>query len=278
MKRENNCIAKFFMPVLYAIFIYVIWEVTGICASYVIRKITGSWEDSLYSTYIIMLLNEISTFVIIYILFHKKAHLVKRENSDISLLPVLAMIILPLIQICNDIITILHGQRVFSLLSSEGICFLVICFVACLSTGLLEEYVWRGIILNGFLSVWGKTTKGIYISILMSSACFGLCHYTNLLAGQDFITTTQQVISAACMGVFLSALLLNTNHLAVPILVHGLCNFSNFLMNEILGWNYSLWKYDDIFQRLLAIGYLTVGLYLVYRYEKTNTGRYNSRS
>ena len=39
-------------------------------------------------------------------------------------------------------------------------------------------------------------------------------------------------------------------------------------MNEILGWNYSVWEYDDILQWILAIGYLIVGLYFVHRYEK----------
>ena len=276
MKQKNNCIEKYFMPVLYAVLIYIIWEITGVFVSYVIGRITSSWEGSLYSTYMVMLLNEISTFVIIYILFHKKVYLARRTEKSISLLSVLGMIIIPLIQICDDIITVLYGQRVFSVLSEKGFYFLIICFVACLSTGLLEEYVWRGIILNVFLSAWGKKIKGIYISVLLSSVCFGLCHYMNLLMGQDFITTTQQVISATCMGVFLAALLLNTSCLEVPVLVHGLCNFSNFLMNEILGWNYSVWKYDNILQWVLAIGYLSIGLFFVYRYGKTTMGRCNS--
>ena len=133
----------------------------------------------------------------------------------------------------------------------EGIGFFasfVICCIASLSIGLMEEFVWRGIILKGFLSAWKDKKKGIYFAVLITSLCFGLCHYMNLLAGQDFLSTTKQVISAVCMGVFLSALYLQTNHLVFPILVHGLCDFSNFLMNEILGWDYSVWKYDDILQ------------------------------
>lgn len=276
MKQKNNCIKKYLMPVIYAAYIYILWEAIGAFVSYVIGKITSGWESSLYSTYISMLLNEISTFVVIYILFHKKVRLTRKTEKRISLLSRFGIIIIPLIQICNDIITILYGQRVFSLLSEKGFYFLIICLVSCLSIGLLEEYVWRGIILNIFLSAWDEKIKGIYISVLLSSVGFGLCHYMNLLMGQDFISTTQQVISATCMGVFLASVFLNTSRLEVPVLVHGLCNFSNFLMNEILGWNYSVWKYDNILQWVLSIGYLSIGLFFIYRYGKTTIDRCNN--
>ncbi len=275
MNHKKPLIGKYCMPIVYAGLVYILWEAIGICVSYILGKITGRWENSLSNTYIAMFLNEIFTFSVIYIFFRKKAPLTRQYRRNISLFPVLGILIFPFIQICDDIITILYGERVFSLLSIDGIYFFIVCFAACLSTGLLEEYVWRGVILNIFLSAWGKNAKGISLSVLISSACFGLCHYINLLAGQDFISTTQQVISAACMGVFLSALFLITSYLEVPILVHSLCNFSNFLMNELLGWNYSVWKYDDILQFGLSIGYLTVGLYLISKCEKEITDSCN---
>ncbi len=158
-----------------------------------------------------------------------------------------------------------HGKKVFSLLSGKGICFFLICGVASLSIGLLEEYVWRGILLNMFLAAWGKKKNGIYCAVVVSSLGFGLCHYRNLLVGQNFADTTKQVLYAICFGMFLAALFIQTNHLFIPVLVHGLCNFSNFFMNEILGWNYTVWKYDDILQGVLAVFYLIAGLYVVYR-------------
>ena len=95
----------------------------------------------------------------------------------------------PLIQICDDIITMLHGAKAISLLSCKGLCFIVICGVASLSIGLLEEYVWRGIVLNRFLSMWKKSKNGIWFSVLISSLFFGLCHYMNLISGQAFADT-----------------------------------------------------------------------------------------
>lgn len=119
-------------------------------------------------------------------------------------------------------------EKSFSLLSGKGICFFLICGVASLSIGLLEEYVWRGILLNMFLAAWGKRKWN-----LLCGSCvflgFGLCHYRNLLVGQNFADTTKQVLYAICFGMFLAALFIQTNHLFIPVLVHGLCNFSNFL-------------------------------------------------
>lgn len=268
MERKNSLISDFLIPAGYAILVYVIWEGTGFLASFVIGKITGNWTESLNNTYVVMLLQEISVFLMMYVLFHKKVDFVRNDKSSVSLLSAFAMLIFPLIQIGDDLVAIFYGKRVFSLFSGKGIQFFVICCIACLSIGLMEEFVWRGIILNRFLSAWKDKKKGIYFAVLISSLCFGLCHYMNLLAGQDFLSTTKQVISAVCMGVFLSAVYLQTNHLIFPILVHGLCDFSNFLMNEILGWDYSVWKYDDILQWILAGGYLLTGMYFVYCYIK----------
>ena len=266
MERKNSFISNFLIPVGYAVLVYAIWEGIGFFASFVIGKITGNWGEAFNNTYVVMLLQEISVFLMMYVLFHKKVDFVRSGKSGVSLLSALVMLIFPLIQIGDDLMTVLHGKRVFSLFSGKGIRFFVICCIACLSVGLLEEFVWRGIILNGFLSAWKDKKNGIYFAVLITSLCFGLCHYMNLLAGQDFWSTTKQVISAVCMGVFLSALYLQTNRLVFPILVHGLCNFSNFFMNEILGWDYSVWKYDDILQWILAGGYFLTGMYFVYRY------------
>ena len=233
MERKNSWISDFLIPVGYTVLVYAIWEGIGFFVSFVVGKMTGNWTESLNNTYVVMLLQEISVFLIMYVLFHKKVDFVRDEKSSVSLLSAFAILIFPLIQIGDDLMAIFYGKRVFSLFSGKGIQFFVICCIACLSIGLLEEFVWRGIILNGFLSAWKDKRKGIYFAVLISSLCFGLCHYMNLLAGQDFLSTTKQVISAVCMGVFLSALYLQTNHLVFPVLVHGLCDFSNFLMNEI---------------------------------------------
>jgi len=213
MKKKNRAFYRYFIPVIYAVFVYILWELTGTLVAYVVGKVMDNWEETLYSSYISMLFNEVLTFVIMFVLFRKKADFVRKEKRNGSWLPVLGMFIFPLIQIGNDLMTLVHGKKVFSLLSGKGICFFLICGVV----------------------------------------------------GQNFADTTKQVLYAICFGMFLAALFIQTNHLFIPVLVHGLCNFSNFFMNEILGWNYTVWKYDDILQGVLAVFYLIAGLYVVYR-------------
>ena len=206
MKKKNRAFYRYFIPVIYAVFVYILWELTGTLVAYVVGKVMDNWEETLYSSYISMLFNEVLTFVIMFVLFRKKADFVRKEKRNGSWLPVLGMFIFPLIK-----------------------------------------------------------KNGIYCAVVVSSLGFGLCHYRNLLVGQNFADTTKQVLYAICFGMFLAALFIQTNHLFIPVLVHGLCNFSNFFMNEILGWNYTVWKYDDILQGVLAVFYLIAGLYVVYR-------------
>ena len=156
MKKKNRAFYRYFIPVIYAVFVYILWELTGTLVAYVVGKVMDNWEETLYSSYISMLFNEVLTFVIMFVLFRKKADFVRKEKRNGSWLPVLGMFIFPLIQIGNDLMTLVHGKKVFSLLSGKGICFFLICGVASLSIGLLEEYVWRGILLNMFLAAWGK--------------------------------------------------------------------------------------------------------------------------
>ena len=161
MERKNSWISDFLIPVGYTVLVYAIWEGIGFFVSFVVGKMTGNWTESLNNTYVVMLLQEISVFLIMYVLFHKKVDFVRDEKSSVSLLSAFAILIFPLIQIGDDLMTIFYGKRVFSLFSGKGIRFFMICCIACLSVGLLEEFVWRGIILNGFLSAWKDKKNGI---------------------------------------------------------------------------------------------------------------------
>ena len=111
MERKNSLISDFLIPVGYAILVYVIWEGTGFLASFVIGKITGNWTESLNNTYVVMLLQEVSVFLIMYVLFHKKVDFVRDEKSSVSLLSAFAILIFPLIQIGDDLMAIFYGKR-----------------------------------------------------------------------------------------------------------------------------------------------------------------------
>lgn len=75
--RKNSFTSNFLIPVGYAVLVYAIWEGIGFFASFVIGKITGNWGEAFNNTYVVMLLQEISVFLILYVLFHKKVDFVR---------------------------------------------------------------------------------------------------------------------------------------------------------------------------------------------------------
>lgn len=113
MKKKNRAFYRYFIPVIYAVFVYILWELTGTLVAYVVGKVMDNWEETLYSSYISMLFNEVLTFVIMFVLFRKKADFVRKEKRNGSWLPVLGMFIFPLIQIGNDLMTLVHGKKSF---------------------------------------------------------------------------------------------------------------------------------------------------------------------
>ena len=80
MKKKNRAFYRYFIPVIYAVFVYILWELTGTLVAYVVGKVMDNWEETLYSSYISMLFNEVLTFVIMFVLFRKKADFVRKKK------------------------------------------------------------------------------------------------------------------------------------------------------------------------------------------------------
>lgn len=81
MKKKNRAFYRYFIPVIYAVFVYILWELTGTLVAYVVGKVMDNWEETLYSSYISMLFNEVLTFVIMFVLFRKKADFVRKRKK-----------------------------------------------------------------------------------------------------------------------------------------------------------------------------------------------------
>lgn len=123
MKKKNRAFYHYFIPVIYAVFVYILWELTGTLVAYVVGKVMDNWEETLYSSYISMLFNEVLTFVIMFVLFRKKADFVRKKKEMGHGYLVLGMFIFPLIQIGNDLMTLVHGKKVFHCFPVKGFVF-----------------------------------------------------------------------------------------------------------------------------------------------------------
>ena len=85
--------------------------------------------------------------------------------------------------------------------------------------GLSEEVLFRGIVFGAL-----RQKHRLITAIVVSSAVFGLLHLANLGSGQPLATTMYQVVNAALLGGLFCALLLQTNSIWPPIVLHMVWN------------------------------------------------------
>lgn len=117
--------------------------------------------------------------------------------------------------------------------------FLLTVILFPFSTGLLEEVVYRGIILKMLLRKRSGTKKGILYAFVVSSVLFGVVHSVH------FIWTTplavlSDIIFAVAGGVFLGAVYLRTKTLIAPILLHGLNNLASGVFTAFTSSDYTV--------------------------------------
>lgn len=91
--------------------------------------------------------------------------------------------------------------------------------------GIAEEFLCRGWLQNEFIERYGDTKKHIVLSLLFSSLIFGLIHFSNMLAGQDLLTTIVQVIQATSAGLLLGSIYYKTKNIWAVIFLHSIYDF-----------------------------------------------------
>lgn len=94
-----------------------------------------------------------------------------------------------------------------------------------IGVGVMEELAFRGILLPVLLGRFGKTKKGLWLSVLLSSAIFGLIHFANLIETPNLAAVLMQVGYSTLLGALCAVLLLGTGNIWYCIVVHTVYNF-----------------------------------------------------
>lgn len=69
------------------------------------------------------------------------------------------------------------------------------CLALCLTVGVLEEFLFRGLLLGGLLARWGSDRRGVVASVAVSAAVFGLSHVAgDILTGPYTVSTVTQMV------------------------------------------------------------------------------------
>ncbi len=97
-------------------------------------------------------------------------------------------------------------------------------FLQCMSVGLFEEIIFRGILLSLIAGLFTRDKKGFLWTYVLSSLLFGLMHLFSgsvLQAGYSILT-----------GGLFAFCLLKTKNIFFPAFIHGLYNFCGLLMDR----------------------------------------------
>lgn len=175
-------------------------------------------------------------FLFFMIIICKKGYLIYRNKGSIleAISVSLPFIIYSLYIGCS--LFGIYFVEGYELVSIDNIIVIVILY---LLVGVFEDFLTRGLALNILLDKFGKTKKGIWLSIFLSSLFFGLIHFVNIFTGASLKGVLIQVITATCIGMYFAAIYLRSGSVWAPALLHGFYDIaasvsSFFVIKEVV--------------------------------------------
>ncbi len=105
----------------------------------------------------------------------------------------------------------------------------------CLSIGLFEEFAFRGVILLMFAEKRHKTRAGLFMSIILTSAVFGLVHLVNLAMGAGILGVIRQIGYSFLIGAMCAVVLFKTRNIWLCVLLHATFDFGGMLLDGRVG-------------------------------------------
>ncbi len=134
----------------------------------------------------------------------------------------------------------------------------VLFFIYCLSVGLFEELIFRGILFSFFARLFPKNKGGFLLTFLISSLVFGLAHLLN--------GNLLQVAYSILTGGLFAFCLVKTKNVLCSALVHAVYNFCGLLFDkEGLGTGV---VFDTGTVITMLIVSIVVGVFVIYKILK----------
>ena len=132
----------------------------------------------------------------------------------------------------------------------------------CLAIGLFEELAFRGVIFLMFAEKRHTTRRGLFWSLMLSSAVFGGVHLINLLAGGGIVDVMLQIGYSFLIGAMCSVVLLKTRNIWLCVALHAIYDFCGTLMPTLGAGTW--WDTPTvIFTAVLAVA---TAVYLVWQF------------
>lgn len=134
----------------------------------------------------------------------------------------------------------------------------------CLAIGLFEELAFRGVIFLMFAEKRYTTRKGLFWSLILTSAVFGGVHLVNVLMGAGIGPTILQIGYSFLIGAMCSVVLLKTRNIWICVMLHAIYDFCGTLMPTLGAGTW--WDTPTVvFTAVLAVA---TAAYLVWQFFK----------
>ena len=132
----------------------------------------------------------------------------------------------------------------------------------CLAIGLFEELAFRGVIFLSLAEKRRTTRKGLFWSLILTSAVFGGVHLINVLMGAGIGGVILQIGYSFLIGAMCSVVLLKTRNIWLCVLLHAVYDFSGNLVPTLGGGTW--WDTPTVvFTVILAVA---TTVYLVWQF------------
>ncbi len=100
----------------------------------------------------------------------------------------------------------------------------------CLAIGLFEELAFRGVIFLMFAEKRHTTRKGLFWSLILTSAVFGGVHLVNVFMGAGIGGVILQIGYSFLIGAMCAVVLLRTRNIWICVLLHAIYDFCGTLV------------------------------------------------
>ena len=142
--------------------------------------------------------------------------------------------------------------------------------IECIFVALFEEFAFRGVLLPTILK--GRSgRRGIFLSVIISSALFGLFHLINLFYGASFADTMLQVGYSFLVGSMCAFTLIKTGSVWPGVIVHAVYNFCGKIVPRLGDGN----MLDTLQIIITVIISILCAIYIVYMLFKISDDELN---
>lgn len=144
---------------------------------------------------------------------------------------------------------------------------ILLLLAECIAVAFFEETAFRGVVLLGFAERRRESIKGLFVSIILSSAVFGAVHLLNLFTSSP-VSVLLQIGYSFLIGAMCSVMLIRTANLWLCIALHAIFNFTGALVPTCGGGE--IWDAPTVILTTLIAVAVTV--YMVLLFIKTPDG------